>query len=235
MRELLMRAFGVKYYQVSGPAWIDSERYEIAAKVPPNAAPAMLPLMLQSLLTERFGLVARLETRELPVYALEIAKNGPKLTHSSDAGTPTPGIPRIIKGADGYPEIAPGTELSRSYQIVLGGPDGILYKLWARHETMQDFADRLSGQLDRAVVDRTGLQGGYDFTLSWTIESANGTIPRTYPPPDQIETGSTSVLSDPGLSLFTALQARLGLRLEPGKGPLQKLIIEKIEKIPTGN
>jgi uncharacterized protein (TIGR03435 family) len=234
MKTLLRWAFDLRPYQLSGPAWIETERYEIAAKLPAGATREQVPAMLQALLAERFGLAAHRETRELPVYSLVVAKSGPTLK-SSAAGEDGAGKPKLVRGANGYPEVAPGSEVPRTYQVVLGGPDGLLYKLWARRETMQQLADRLSSQLARAVVDRTGLRGGYDFSLSWTIEATGGVVPRTEPPPDEIEMYPSPVLKDPGLSLFTAVQSQLGLRLEAGKGPLEMLVVDKIERTPTGN
>jgi uncharacterized protein (TIGR03435 family) len=234
MKTLLRWAYDLRPYQISGPAWIDTERYEIAAKLPEGATKEQVPAMLQALLAERFGLVVHRETKELPVYALVVAKGGAKLK-SSAAGEDGAGAPKLVRGANGYPEIAPGSEVPRTYQVVLGGPDGLLYKLWARRETMQQLADRLSSQLARAVVDRTGLAGGYDFSLSWTIEAAGGVVPRTEPPPDEIEMYPSPVLKDPGLSLFTAVQGQLGLKLEAGKGPVETLVIDKVERVPTGN
>jgi uncharacterized protein (TIGR03435 family) len=234
LKTLLRWAFDLRPYQVSGPSWIETERYEITAKLPDGATKEQVPAMLRALLAERFGLVAHRETRELPVYSLVVAKGGPKL-QSSAAGQDTPGAPKLVRGANGYPEVAPGSEVPRTYQVVLGGPDGLLYKLWARRETMQQLADRLSSQLNRAVVDRTELRGGYDFSLSWTIEAAGGVVPRTEPPPDEIEMYSSPVLSDPGLSLFSAVQGQLGLKLEAGKGPVEMLVVDKVERVPTGN
>ncbi len=247
LKTLLMQAYGLKNYQIAGPAWMDSERYEIAAKIPEGATKEQCALMLRSLLAERFHLKAHLETRKLPIYELATGKNGPKLKESSamgqnraagiaDDGSQTrPHAPKLTKGGDGFPDLAAGTEIAHSYEVVVGGPDGVLYKLWARRETMQQLADRLSGQLNRAVIDRTQLKGQYDFTLVWTMESAGGAVPRTYPPPDQIEMHSASVLSDPGLSIFAAVQTQLGLRLESKKGPLEMLFVDKVEKIPAAN
>jgi uncharacterized protein (TIGR03435 family) len=242
LKALLMRAYDLKDYQVAGPAWMDSERYEIAAKIPAGADKAQVSLMLQSLVAERFRLAAHRETRELPLYELLVAKNGPKFTESAagalgveDGAAAKPAAPKLIKGADGLPDILPGSTVPRTYQIVLAGSDGILYKLWGRRESMQQFADRLSAQLNRAVVDRTDLKGQYDFTFAWAIESSGGVIPRTGPPPDQTESVNSPVLSDPGLSLFAAVQTQLGLKLEPKKGPVEMLIIDSAEKTPIEN
>jgi uncharacterized protein (TIGR03435 family) len=248
LKALLMRAYELKNYQIGGPAWMDLERYQIAAKIPPGASQRQVSLMLQSLLAERFGLVAHRETRELPIYAMVVGKNGPKFKESpapdpngttaatADDGTLARGTaPKVTAGPDGFPDIPPGETVPRSYEAVVSGSDGILYKLWARRETMQQLADRLSGQLGRAVVDMTGLNGQYDFALAWTVDSAGGIVPRTDPPPDQIESHSTPVMSGPDLSIFTAVQVQLGLRLEQKRGPLEMLIVDAVRKVPTGD
>ena len=243
LKTLLMRAYDLKNYQIAGPAWMDSERYEIAAKIPAGADKALVSLMLQSLLAERFRLQARRETRELPVYAMLVARDGPKFKESpAAAGTPDGApasfaAPRLVNGPDGLPDLQPGSDWPRTAEVVLAGSDGILYKLWARHETMPEIADRLSAQLDRAVLDQTELKGRYDFTLAWSVESAGGMIPRTAFPPDQIESRSTPIMSEvsPPPDLFTALKAQLGLRLSPRRGPLEMLIVDRVEKTPTGN
>ena len=248
LKALLMRAYGMKSYQIGGPAWMDSERFQVAAKIPAGASQGQVSLMLQSLLAERFGLVAHRETRELSIYAMVAGKNGPKFKESpaayerasaaavADDGTLAKGAaPDVTTGPDGFPGIPPGAGLPRSYEAVVGGPDGILYKLWARRETMQQLADRLSGQLNCAVVDSTGLKGQYDFELAWTVDSAGGIVPRTDPPPDRIEHGSAPVMSGPSPSIFTAVQAQLGLRLERRRGPLEMLIVDKVRRIPAAD
>jgi uncharacterized protein (TIGR03435 family) len=236
MRSLLMMAYGLKNYQISGPGWMESERYEVVAKIPAGASKADVAMMLQAMLADRFGLVAHLETKELPIFALVVTKGGPKFKQSGAVGSDTSGVaPKLVKGTDGFPALAPGSELSRSYQVVVGGSDGIMYKVWGRHETMPQLAERLSSQLNRAVVDATELKGQYDFALTWTMESFGGAIPRTDPPPDEIDSHTGPVMSDPGLSIFTAVQAQLGLKLESRKGPQQMLVVEKAERVPTGN
>ncbi len=145
LKALLMRAYELKNYQIAGPAWMDSERYQIAAKIPASATKGQVSLMLQSLLAERFGLAAHRETRELPIYAMVVGKNGPKFKESpapdpngmtaamADDGTLARGAaPKITSGPDGFPDIPPGETVPRSYEAVVSGPDGILYKLWAR-------------------------------------------------------------------------------------------------------
>ena len=243
---LLMRAYGLKSYQVAGPAWMDSARYEVVAKIPAGASKERADSMLQSLLADRFGLVAHRETRDLPIYALVVEKNGPRLKRSPSAEERAPGAPddgslaarsapKIAKGQDGFPDVPGGTDVPRSYEAVLAGRDGLLYKLWARRETMGQLADRLSSQLNRPVVDRTGLKEPYDFVLYWAVENAGGGVPRTQPPPDQIDREDAPVIAESGISIFSAVETQLGLRLAPGRGPLDMLIVDRVQRSPAGN
>jgi uncharacterized protein (TIGR03435 family) len=239
LKSLVLRAYDVKDYQVSAPSWMDSERYQVEAKIPPQADRAAVSKMLQALLAERFHLAVRRETRRLPVYFLTLAKGGPKFHQAKPAAEEgaeeQPVDPKFRRGADGLPDLQPGADVPRSYEVVLSGSDGVVYKLWGRHETMAQLAGRLSTALGRVVVDRTGLADRYNFTLTWSVESAGGVIPRTGPPPDEIESHRTPVLTDPGLSVFHALQEQMGLTLRPGKGPVDMLIVERADRVPAGN
>ncbi len=240
MKLLLMQAYDLKEYQIAGPGWIESSRYQIQAKLPVGVRKAEIGRMLQSLLAERFGLEAHRETRQLAAYELETAKSGPKLKPSSAAGEigkddgEMHTAPRFIKGADGLPDFAPGIDVPRTYSVVQSGPDGVLYRVWGRHETMAQLADRLSAPLDRPVVDATGLEGEYNFTLTFTIESAGGTVTRRGPPPDQIESGDSLVLGS-GVSIGEALEKQLGLRIQQKRLPLTMLVIDRINTKPTEN
>jgi uncharacterized protein (TIGR03435 family) len=236
---LLMRAYDLKDYQIVGPAWIGSYRFQIQAKIPGGAEKAQVGPMLQSLLAERFGLVAHHETRQLAAYELTVAKTGPKLMSSKavsgltkEAAGPSTN-PRFVKGAEGFPELAPGADVSRTYFVVFSGSDGLLYKMWGRHETMQQLADRITPQLDRPVVDVTKLQGEYDFTLAWAVESLGGVVPRNGSPPDEIDSANTPVLSAFSPSIFDALERQLGLRLQQKKRPVAVLVVDRVNAKPT--
>jgi len=237
MKALLMRAYDVKAYQITGPAWMESERYELDATLPAGATVEDSRAMLRQLLQERFRFAAHRETKPVSIYALEVGKGGAKLKETSAASSETdvPAAPRIVAGADGLPELASGAKLSRSYEIVVGGSDGVRYQLWARQETMQQLADRLSNQLDRPVFDRTGFSGRYDFALTWVVENTGGNIPRTDPPPDMIESNKGLAISGSGLNVFAALQGQLGLRLRADKGAVSTLIVDRVDRVPTGN
>jgi uncharacterized protein (TIGR03435 family) len=233
-----MQAYDLHEWQIIGPGRLDSAIYDIQATLPSGADKAQLGMMLQSLLTERFGLEAHRETRRSKAYELAIAKGGPKLTSSTkgDGRLDDSGVivnPKFVKGANGLPELAAGADVPRSYSVVLSGPDGLLYRFWGRRETMSQLAGLLSAQLNQPVIDGTGLRGEYDFTLTWAVESVGGVVPRTGPPPDMIETRSDPVVS--GLPIFGALQTQLGLRLQGARRPIAVLVIDRLNWNPTEN
>ena len=133
-------AYELRDFQISGPAWIGSERYDIVAKAAGPAAETEMRAMMQTLLAERFKMVVHRETKEIPVYELMVAKNGPKLRHSE-----TEGKPNIRPSGGGFVvQNASMSELA----------DG-LSRLRMTPRPM----------LDRPVLDRTGLTGQYDFSV----------------------------------------------------------------------
>src|ERR1017187_3110902 len=117
MRALLLRAYGLKPPQLSGPNWLENTKYDIVAKIPAGATREQVNVMVQNLLVERFGLAAHHETRDLPGYEMAVSRNGPKIKESPESPTvvaaaPVPGVLRRIamgKDKDGLPELAPGS------------------------------------------------------------------------------------------------------------------------------
>jgi bla regulator protein BlaR1 len=189
-----------------GPDWLRKEQFEIVAKVPDNApdytstqfvnlhAP-QVQLMLQALLAERFALKVHRETKELPVYALTIAKKGTKFKTSDGSKEP-----RLM---------------SRAWSA----PDSLrMIKLIVENGSMQELVELYAKFMDRPLVDKTGLQDRYDFTVDY---EANPEAPSPF-----------SQLSGP--ALFKAFEEQAGLKLEATKGPVQILVIDRAEK-PTAN
>jgi uncharacterized protein (TIGR03435 family) len=215
----VMYAYDIKRFQISGPDWIRTERYNVNAIVPPHATKEDFRGMLQNLLAERFGLKVHWETREMPIYELAIAKGGPKLA-------PT-GLPRSAKGPDGFPQLGEGTA---PVMLMMSTKDGPAISMRAHDETAAGIASSLSHQVNLPVRDATGLKGRYDFTLFWLIRpnrpsmSAASTDPTATPEPDA-----------PGATLFEAIQQQLGLKLEPKRGPVPVLVIDRAEKKPIAD
>jgi len=176
-------------------------------------------LMLQSLLADRFKLTFRQETKELAVYALTVAKNGPMLHQ-------TPVTPGDSALSDPGP---PGASLRR------GGIQMRRGELIANGVALDRFADVLSRILGRMVVDKTSLKDLYEFTLNWTPEEGQGPmIPGTGDPGAGALSKDAAPPDATGPTIFTALQEQLGLKLESQKGPVDTIVIEHVEK-PSQN
>jgi len=221
MKNLLMTAYGLPINQVSGPPWIDSERYDITAKVPPGATKEQVNVMLQNLLADRFKLVVHLETKDLPVYELVVGRNGSKLKlYVEDPKAPKfePGVP-FAKDKDGNPIPRPGS------LIMSMSPER--RRVTASKQPVSKLAEMLAVQLGRPFVDKTGLVGDYDYSIAFLMEGSNGA-------PREEVTGIVS--PDPDApSLLVAVQEQLGLRLEPKRGPVEVLVVDRGEKTPTEN
>lgn len=198
------------------PAWIASEKFDIDAKIddsdveamsklPPDQKLEQYRLMMRTLLAERFRLRVGNHTKELPVFALVIAKGGPKLTPSAAAAKQMP--------------------------ILAGGSRGALK---AVSVSMAMFSRWLSGREDmsnRVVIDATGLTGTFDFTLNWTLENLRSTLQSSAGPGQGPAGAAADSLSS---SIFTAIQEQLGLKLESRKAPVEVLVIDHVER-PSPN
>jgi len=244
LKTLILWAYELKPYQLNGPSWMDSERYEVIAKVPGGSTKRQADAMLRTLLEQRFHIAVHRETREAALLDLVVGKNGPKVKDAetgqgaaSDAGESDTdrALPQLQKGSDGLPELAPGARLQRSYLVMISGTDGVRIKRFARGETMQQLAEDLSMYLNRPVFDRTNLPGRYDFTLDWAMETAGGGIPRVGPPPDEIDSHAAPIGVSDSTTIFEAVQSQLGLKLEQKKGPVETLIVDHADRVPTGN
>jgi uncharacterized protein (TIGR03435 family) len=203
--------------QISGPGWIDREKYDIVAKVPPGTSKEQFQKMLQNLLAERFRLAIHHEIRTLQVFDLVVAKNGPKLQESTVGDAPAAGLPgRVEHDVDGFPLLPPG----RRGFIASFGP-GRLSHWTARQQTMTELARSLTqpNAAGRQVIDKTGLTGRYDFTLMY-----EGRFP-----------GAPAADDEPALILEDALEQQLGLKLVAAKAPFDCVIIDHGDKLPAGN
>ena len=223
---LLLRAYGLKSYQLSGPSWLDSARVDILAKVPPGATKDQINIMLQDVLVERFNPTFHREAKERSIYELTLGKNGSKLKESDLSIQPPVREPgQLFRGGadkDGFPTAAPGTNAKLGRTV-----DGIDY--WTYQKApIPDLAAQLEAEFARPVIDKTGLTGKYDFTLMY---SRDGLRVR------KLDQTSNSAPADPsgGPTLLKAIEDQLGLKLESAKDSIDVLVIDHIDKTPTEN
>ena len=211
LKALIQQAYGIRQDLISGgPGWVDSAAYDIEGKIAPSDAEALKAMtneqrnaatrqMMQHALADRFKLKAHIETKTLPVYELVLSKGGSKLKDADPNST----HPNAIKGPDGVAK--PG--------MMRFGRD----RLDAQGIGINSLTSFLSQRLERTVIDKTGLTGKYDVTLTFK--------------PDDDAPGKDNGTSDSNLpDLFTAVQEQLGLKLVSTKGPVDTLVIDHAEK-----
>lgn len=197
-----------------GPKWIDTERFDLQAKaVGVTSQTAMHGPMLQTLLEDRFQLKIRRETRQIPVYALTVAKGGPKLTRFKE-GTCNP----YDIAATFPPPPPPDNPCHNS-----GGMTNGVLVIDIPATTLDDFARFQLGVLDRPVVNKTGLAGLFNFHLEYTPDDSSSASRQ----------GAQATANPPGPSIFSAVQ-KLGLKLDAAKGPGEFLVIDSASK-PSEN
>jgi bla regulator protein blaR1 len=232
MRMLLPEAFGVEEDRILGePAWAKSNRYDIEAKVAPEDAPKLKDLkvdqrnaMMLQLLVDRFNLKYHHEKRELPMYALVVAKDGLKMKPTKPDPDPDPSEKDAQIG--GAPKAGDGQQSPMGRHMLMMHPG----HLESTGTSTEMLAHLLSRQLSRTVVDKTGLSGEYDFTLDYTPDNM------PMPPHGASEGGPKPEMQvDPGgPSIFTAVEEQLGLKLEATKGMVDVIVIDHID-LPTEN
>jgi uncharacterized protein (TIGR03435 family) len=205
-----------------GPGWVKSEEgvYDIEAKAEDGAIPAgmsararqaKMKLMLQGLLADRFKLVIHHETKELPVYALLAAKDGPKLHMSTMDEKDCPEVP---------------TREISCHQI--GGGQG--RGLHGKAVDMSDLVLFVANWTDRPMVDRTGIKGLFDVETDGWLPFR----PRPAPAPGAEPSAEDIAMADPARPTLQMVLARLGLRMETQKAPVEMYVIDHVEK-PTEN
>jgi uncharacterized protein (TIGR03435 family) len=231
LQNLIRIAYRVKEYQISGPDWLASERFDVNAKIPAGGAEKQVPEMLQALLEDRFQMKMHREMRDLPVYALIVGKNGPKLEEApadTSASAAAPG-----------PVNVSATGASRGVSINYGNGSSFNFadnRLEGRKLSVPQMADVLSRFTEKPVVDMTDLKGNSNFVLELAPEDFRAMLIRSaigagiQLPPQALQLADAAS----GASLFSAIE-KLGLKLEARKAPLEVLVIDHAEKAPTDN
>jgi uncharacterized protein (TIGR03435 family) len=213
-RTLIVFAFGVADYQVAGgPSWIGSERYDVQAKTEGDATVQQMEgPMLQALLVERFNLAFHRETQQLPVYELIRVSGKAKLQPTQEGSCTI------------YPVNAPPPSAAAARATTFCGflrltQNGTSRALDGKGVSIATLAGNIARSLRRSVIDKTGLTGTYDLHLEWTDAPLND-IPNP-------ETSDRP-------SIFTAVTEQLGLKLESAKGPVEVIVIDRMER-PSQN
>jgi len=229
---LITMAYGIPHYRLSAEGLsFGIPLFDIETRMPVDTTKEQFGVMLQNLLKERFGLKVHWETRQLPMYDLVVAKNGPKLQEAE----PDPPDPegaqrrdpswRMHLGPNGYPALPPGKSSTMAIMNGKGAMRGHL-------ETAEQIAAKLSGQMGSPVNDATGLKGKYDYTVYWSAMSGR-TAAAVPPGPDGAVRPPSE--EDAGLPLTAAIQEQLGLKLESRKGPVEVLVVDHVDTKPTEN
>lgn len=208
LKNVLARAYDIRPSQINGPSWMDSEYYDVVAKIPDGTPKERISVMFQTLLAERFKMAVHKETKEESVYVLVVGKNGPKLTKS---------------------------EGDRSGMKMSNG------KIEFVCTTMASFVFSLANLLGRPVLDMTQIEGKYDIVLEVATDElpgmrrmGGGVPPAAVAGTDGPGGRGPAPADAPSASLFSAVQ-QLGLKLESRKAPVEHLIVDSAEKVPTEN
>jgi len=205
LRYVLEYAYHMQIWRISGPVPGSTSIYDFDVVTSPDATDDQVRLMFQSLLMDRFKMVAHRVTNEVEGFAITVAKGGPKMQEAKDGELPP--LPDWIHTGPGDRASMEGYVLS-----TLEGPG--IANLTGRRVTMLQFSEALQRVLQVAVLDDTGLTGKYYFGFQYATDTAAPEV--TLP------------------DLFSAVKA-LGLKLEKHKGPVEMLVVDHIEKIPTEN
>jgi uncharacterized protein (TIGR03435 family) len=260
LKDLIAAAYKVKAFQVTGPAWLATEHFDIVATMPEGSKKDDAPAMLQALLADRFKLVAHKETQEHPVLALVVGKGGPKMKESpGDAPAIDPDTP--LKPGEIQMDTANGParmtlDLKHGGATVNMGAKGtvtysvdiqsMMMHMTSTKTTMAALADTLTAMMKqmgggsgRQVLDMTGLKGNYEVTLEFSLAdvTAAARAQGMNTPGGNAGSPGGAEASDPagaGSTVYASVE-KLGLKLEPRKTPMEQLIVDHAEKTPTEN
>ena len=206
LKDLILLAYGLQDFQlVDAPAWIAAARFDIEAKADSELKAGIVPPQLRALLAERFQLALHRETKDMPVYALTMARDdrqlGPQLQIASVNGCADAAAART-DGNSAAPT-GPSRCLFRMYGV----------QLVARSMGVGPLSSRLGSEVGRFVIDKTGLTGLYDYDMTWS--------------PDALESAGDATRP----SIFTALRDQLGLKLESQRAPVEVTVVDRVEHL----
>lgn len=253
LMDIICKAYDVKPFQVNGPAWLNLQRFDIVAKLPEGATKEQVPQMLQALLADRFKMTIHRDKKEQSVYALVVAKGGSKLKPwvpdpSAAPAEAVPGGPATPAASTGSSEVsfkanANGAVVNdgKGGQQKMSMVDGKMHIENSKAD-IGEFATGLSAFVDRPVLDMTELKGFYQISIDLTMADMMAVarkqgmaVPNAPSAGGADSAHPADAASDPtGGSIFASLQ-NLGLKLEPRKAPIDLIVIDHVEKMPTDN
>lgn len=224
--QLIRYAYDMQEFQIiGGPSWLRSSRFDVSAKAEGPTTQDRMRLMVRRLLADRFGLRAHAESRELSTYALVVARADGRLgEHMRPSAIDCQAIIAAGKVRPPTAAAAAGLPPQCAWRIAITASSA---QMMVDGVQLARFATLLGPMARRTVVDRTGLAGTYDIDLEFLPDQAGlPVVPviRDSPAPPARD----------GLSLFTALQEQLGLKLESERGPVNVLVIDGAE-LPAPN
>jgi uncharacterized protein (TIGR03435 family) len=254
LKELIAYAYKLRTYEISGPEWLVTDRFDIEARLPDGATKDDVPEMLQALLAERFNLTSHREMQEQPVLGLVVAKSGPKLKESSakpvafdeseslkpdESKMDSPDGPiHLMKNADGSTTYNMGAR--GSFTLKLDGETRSMH-MQADTITMKGFVmmmTTLGAGQGRQIVDMTGLTGMYQAAVNFSMMDLMSSLSaQGIELPRRPGGGSSSTeATDPegGATVSAALE-KLGLKLEKSRAKVDRLVVDHVEKSPTDN
>ncbi len=193
---------------------MSTERFDVSARIPSGATIRQFRAMLQNMLADQFKLTCHSETRQMQIYELTVAKGGTKLKEVATE------VPPEEQATPWRPPLAPP---GRTQAAKAG-----------KRESMATIAGFISGQLDRPVIDATGLKGMYDYTLRWEIE-ASGVAAGPAAPSASADPAGTLPENGSEPNIVDSIREQLGLSLVQKRGPANILVVDRAERQPIGN
>jgi uncharacterized protein (TIGR03435 family) len=221
---LILIAYDIPIYRLSEQSDLYTQRLDVEAKMAVDTTREQFNVMLQNLLADRLGLKVHWATKQIDMYALVVAKGGPKFKvvapdspQASDDASKNGNPDRV--GPDGFPIPPPGNG------PWMGAAPGGKMGMRGHNETTAELAGAIGPRtLDAPLTDATGLTGKYDYTIFWSTTAT-----------DAVRRGTPATDDPDGPSIFDAVQDQLGLKIEKRKGPVQMLVVDHVDKRPTEN
>jgi uncharacterized protein (TIGR03435 family) len=220
---LVLTAYDIPIYRLIDPDDRLMPRIDVEAKMPVDTTREQFNVMLQNLLADRLGLKVHWVSKEMDMYALVVAKGGPKLKlaapdspQASDDASKNGNPGRV--GDDGFPIPPPGNG------PWMGAAPGGKAGLRGHNQTAAEMASFIGIRtLNGPLTDATGLTGKYDYTIFWSTAATTAAL------------GINPATEPDGPSIFDAVGEQLGLKIEKRKSPVQMLVVDHVEKKPTEN